>query len=835
MQNKILNFFSLVKGLCFSICLFVCPLLFLTDATQNPFTVQPLFFSIFGGVFILCCALEICIKKEISLRYSKIDFALIAFLFFLLCSLIFNCIFGTYKAALINEFLRKADYLFFGIFGFIFAKIMTVKYKFSVSSYNFLKNVFIWCLLWSLYKLQSSAFIVILLFGIGIYFCYLHLKNYGIKEVFDVLLAVCFCACLYGLMQTLGFELFWVLDVSKEFGVRPVSTFGNPNFLASFTLLFLPYALILFVKSKSKKEILISGFIALILALFLFISGTRSAWIGFIGASFLFVIFLSGCVKFLFKSSLKLFILFLVFCACAFGLTVSLKYNNASAPKARISEVKQVLNLKDISLKDKIFIQPLHQRLMMWYCAFNGFKKAPILGNGVNSFQLNFPFCQGKLITENPALDKMKMQANAVHNEYLEILYEGGLLTFLSYLILWVLFFTLIIKKIKSLDNENKIFYFALTFGLTSVLMDNLFNITLRTSLTGFAFWFAFSTVNNLVSQSKKIKLKNTFSVSGFIVIIVLIFSLIWFETKQFISQNYELKGYKNLIAKNNQDTIKNMEMAIDFSSLRPEPYYTLLTTFIDVGNLEKAEDITKKVLKFYPAYYEFYFRLAALQNAKNNNLESLQNLRTNLSLLPTYTPAAELFANILVHQESVTNEDKQLLGKLIEILPYNTNLPSYLAEIYFKENNCRDSKIFALKTLEKNIFDKISFKILQACRSDNEALLHRAETLISLKEQVKKQNFKVLVKLEKMLKDRPDDQDLQMLLAEVYFRKGDFCKSRDILKHTDGNGKFYNFALSLAAQKCGDLLTSQKALADILFLDNYDELAKIRLKNVNI
>ncbi len=834
MQNQILNFLSLLKGFCFSICLFVCPLLFLTDVTQNPFTVQPLFFSIFGGLFILCCALEILLKKELSFRYSKIDFALFAFLFFLLCSLIFNYIFGAYKTALINEFLRKADFIFFGlIFGFLFAKILTVKYDFSTSSYNFLKNVFIWCSLWLLYKLQASSSIVILLFSIGIYFCYLHLKNYGIKEVFDVLLAVCFCACLYGLMQALGFELFWVLDVSKEFGARPVSTFGNPNFLASFTLLFLPYSLVLFVKSKSKKEILISGFVTLVLVLFLFISGTRSAWVGLIGASFLFVI-LSNCRKVLFKNFLKLFILFLVFCACAFGLNAGLKYNNASAPKARISEVKQVLNLKDISLQNKTFIQPLHQRLMMWNCAFDGFKKSPVFGNGVNSFQLNFPFCQGKLIAQNPALDKIKMQANAVHNEYLEILYEGGLFAFITYLILWVLFFTLIIKKIKTLDDDNKVFYLALLFGLTSVLIDNLFNITLRTLLTSFAFWFTFSAVNNLVSQNKKIKLKNIFDVI-FVITFALIFVLIWFETKQFVSQRYELKGYKYLVTKDNKGTVNNMERAIDFSSLRPEPFYTLLTTYIDLGDLDKAEDITKKVLKLYPAYYEFYFRLAALQNAQNNNLEALQNLRINLRLLPTYIPAAELFANILVHQESVTNEDKNLLEQLIEVLPYNTNLPSYLSEIYFKENNCINARTFALKALEKNIFDKVSFKILQACHSNQEALLHYAEVLINLKEQVKKQDSKVLAKLEQMLKETPNDQDLQMLLAEVYFRKGNFCQAENILKQIGEGGKAYNFALSLAAQKCGDLLTSQKALTNILSLDPYDELAKSRLKNVKI
>ena len=404
MQNKILNFLQIFKGICLTVCLFICPLLFLTNTTQNPFAVQPLFFSIFGGGFILCYAAEILLKKEINFRYSKLDFVFIIFLFTLLLSLAFNYFFGNYQRALINEFFRKSDYLIFGlIFGFLFAKISSVKIDFEASSYKFFKNIFIWCLAWLLLKIQASAFIAVLIFAAGIYLCFSHIEKYGVKEILDVMLAVCFCACLYGLMQTLGFELFWILDISKEFGARSVSTFGNPNFLASFILLFFPYSLLLFLQAKNKKENLISGSITLILALFLLISGTRSAWIGLVVCAFLFFIISSEFKKIFFSKFLKIFVLFLIFCACTFGLLSGLKHGGTSAPGARISEVKQAFDLKTFSLKNKNLIQPLHQRLMMWHCALDNFKNSTIFGKGVNSFELNYPNCQGKLIFKNPA------------------------------------------------------------------------------------------------------------------------------------------------------------------------------------------------------------------------------------------------------------------------------------------------------------------------------------------------------------------------------------------------------------------------------------------------
>ena len=188
----------------------------------------------------------------------------------MLLSLCINCFWGHNQGALINEFLRKSDYLIFGlVFGFLFAKIASTKIDFKISSYKFFKNIFLWCLIWFLWKIQASTIVAVLIFGTGVYLCFPHLEKYGVKEVLDILLAVCFCACLYGIMQAFGIELFWVLDISKDFGARPVSTFGNPNFLASFVLLFLPYALFLFLQAKSKKENIISGFITLVLVLFL--------------------------------------------------------------------------------------------------------------------------------------------------------------------------------------------------------------------------------------------------------------------------------------------------------------------------------------------------------------------------------------------------------------------------------------------------------------------------------------------------------------------------------------------------------------------------------------
>ncbi len=842
MQNKILNLTEIVKRICFIGCIFICSLLFLTDTTQNPFVIQPLFLNIFGGIFILCYALELLVKKEVNLRYSKLDFVFIIFLLSLLLSLCVNYFFSNNQEALINEFLRKSDYLIFGlVFGFLFAKIVSIKVDFKISSYKFFKNIFIWCLAWFLWKIQASAIVAVLIFGAGVYLCFLHLKKFSVKETLDIMLAVCFCACLYGIMQALGFELFWVLDISKEFGARPVSTFGNPNFLASFVLLFLPYSILLFLQAKNKQENLISSFIVLVLSLFLMISGTRSSWLGLLVCGLIFFIFIKEFRKIFVNKFIKIFILFLVFCACSFGLVAGLKNGGNSVPGARISEVKQVFSLKTFSLQSQHLIQPLHQRLMMWHCALDNFKNSPIIGRGVNSFQLNYPYCQGKLIAKNPALDKMNMQANNAHNEYLEILSDGGLISFVVYLFLLILFFKTFRKKIKTLDKEEKYFYFVLMSGLVSVLIDNLFNITLRTLLVSFAFWFILSSVNNLSTKSKKISLNKIFPLIFFTLICLFVYVSINFQARYFIAQTHELSGYKNLVKGNYKDVAEDMSKAIKLSSIRPEPYYVLTKAFVNLNEIKKAQNVNEEVLKLYPAYYEFYFYLASLQYSGQDTKNALINLRKTLELLPTYTPAAELFANILLGQNYVTKEDKKLLQNLTEILPYEPNFPSYLAEIYFRENDCQHATIFALETLQKNIFDKPALKIITACKNDDidTESLQKVNKINALKEKVKlKQDETLFDEIKELKSQYPSEIEIDVLLSEFYFRQGKFCEATDVLKKTKSDkfmGKSYNLSLSLSAQKCGDKELAVRSLEEILEFCPYDEFVKNRLKNVNI
>ena len=114
--------------------------------------------------------------------------------------------------------------------------------------------------------------------------------------------------------------------------------------------------------------------------------------------------------------------------------------------------------------------------------------------------------------------------------------------------------------------------------------------------------------------------------------------------------------------------------------------------------------------------------------------------MRKTLELLPTYTPAAELYGSILSKQENVAQADKENLVKLQEILPFEVNLASYLAEIYFKEKDCPKAFPFAVYTLQNNMFDKTALDILLACpkNKDEELFAEDVKLLSELKTRVR-------------------------------------------------------------------------------------------------
>ena len=86
----------------------------------------------------------------------------------------------------------------------------------------------------------SKSFVLLIFNTIFIYLLRKKINNHQIiDKLWQIIFFTSFLASIYGLFQFFGIELIWPIRLNP-FGNRCVSTFGNPNFLASYLIMLIP-------------------------------------------------------------------------------------------------------------------------------------------------------------------------------------------------------------------------------------------------------------------------------------------------------------------------------------------------------------------------------------------------------------------------------------------------------------------------------------------------------------------------------------------------------------------------------------------------------------------
>ena len=98
-------------------------------------------------------------------------------------------------------------------------------------------------------------------------------------DFLHLIFAAGFLASVYGVGQYFNYEFVWP-NVLNPYGGRAVSTFGNPNFLSTYIAALMPSALALFLIEKTGARRWTYGILFLTLEAALLATLTRSSWGG---------------------------------------------------------------------------------------------------------------------------------------------------------------------------------------------------------------------------------------------------------------------------------------------------------------------------------------------------------------------------------------------------------------------------------------------------------------------------------------------------------------------------------------------------------------------------
>lgn len=292
-------------------------------------------------------------------------------------------------------------------------------------------------------------------------------------------LAVGVAAGMYGVLQYSGREIIWPKALDP-YGGRPVSTFGNPNFLSSYLVLLLPAALDRFLRARTARRAWGAAALFLTFSAAIICTMTRSSWIGGAVAA---GVFLGFAKKLAWERRRRLGLLLgAVFLMAAFWPSSPLN-DRPMRPLDRMTELARGVT------REKSY-GSWHQRLMIWSCAWDMVKERPLLGKGWGCFELFYPFYQGWYLSDE-VFRGFRTHANNAHNVVLEIWSQTGTLGLGIFLWIAALTAALVIRRVPALEEERRLAAWALFAGGAGMMADNFFgNVSLFFAVPAFLFWW---------------------------------------------------------------------------------------------------------------------------------------------------------------------------------------------------------------------------------------------------------------------------------------------------------------------------------------------------------
>ena len=595
--------------------------------------------------------------------------------------------------------------------------------KIAPSPLNFPVLVFItictFSLFWSNSPMVSLLELPLFLVGPILYFIVVNniRDEYQINRLLIALLIISSLLGIYGIFQYNGIDFpFWKANVGRN---QVFGLFGNVNYFAEYMIVPLPLAISLFLACRNRRHkiLLLVGILAMGGSLVL--TFTRGSYLAIgISSIFIFLLYLVSQGKGFIKEHKKIFILVLaliILITFLFALP-----NPLNKPGTVISKIKSRISVAQFTQGSS-----LKRRIAIWKFTTLMIKDHPIFGSGLGTFKYNSLNYQAKFFEqgENRSLYPYGI-ADKVHNEYLQLGAELGILGLGIFFWIIIIYFSYGIKLLKrTKDRYKQGILIGLMGGIMAVLVDAIFGFPLHLPATLVLFWLfiglivsvEYSEQETKIEEVKKAGLKaksnkterNIYRFKPLLYLVIILLSLFFcvMVIRPFVSQIYEYYGVQYAKKADYDTASKNFQEALKWNPYFGMMYYNLGQIISQKGiyglaieNFEKAEkyidhpDLPQKLAYLYLKKNQQDKAIAKLKQAISyqKNEKSMVPLYTDLGnnyiRLARYNPAEIAFKNALkidpdfvnAHyglagaylQQNQQNEALEELQKVIELAP---------------------------------------------------------------------------------------------------------------------------------------------------------------------
>ncbi len=574
-------------------------------------------------------------------------------------------------------------------------------------------------LLWSNSPMVSLLELPLFLAGPMLYIIVVNnIKGeHQINRLLTALLIISSLLGIYGIFQYNGIDFaFWKANIGRQ---QVFGLFGNVNYFAEYLIVPLPLAISLFfaARNKTSKILLLVGILAMGGSLLL--TFTRGSYLAIgISSIFIFFLYLTSRGKGFIKEHKKIFIFILALIILVTFLFVL--PNPLNEPGTVISKIKGRISISQFTSGSS-----LKRREAIWGFTALMIKDHPLLGSGLGTFKYNSLSYQAKFFDqgENRSLYPYGI-ADKVHNEYLQLGAEIGILGLGIFLWLIITCFNYGIKLLKRLKDKYKQgIIIGLMGGVVAVLIDAIFGFPLHLPATLVLFWLFIGLIvslnhseNHSGQEVKTVRVKEIqakgksdrtesniyrFKPLLYLIIILLSLFLCVMVACPFVSQVYEFYGVGYAKKAEYDTAARNFQEALRWNPYFGMVYYNLGQIISKKGiytpaieNFEKAEKyMDHPDLPGRLAY--LYLKKGQVDKAIVKLKQAISYQKTEKSMVPLYTDLGNNYMRVGRYKPA-----EIAFKKAIKINPKYMNAHHGLAGAYLRQNKIDN----ALEELQKVI-----------------------------------------------------------------------------------------------------------------------------------
>lgn len=301
-------------------------------------------------------------------------------------------------------------------------------------------------------------------------------SNLTIKKLTKPILITATILSIYGILQYFGIDPF-PRDFTRANWKLTFATFGNPNFMGSYLVMMIPFAIHLYIKEQKR----VAAIVYAILLFCLLCTSTRGTWIG------AFIAFCSYFVfSFLFKTRFKImlhrYILLLL-------LTIVIIFTfNQFSDGFFMQRFNSISNeaIEVLSNGDKSDIGGGY-RIYIWKKVVELIREKPFFGYGIENLAEPFVEKYGFEMIEKYGY---VIFVDKAHNEYLHISVTTGIPSLLAYIFF---IFQVFKKGVTRLPISSK--YWPVVASLMGYFTQAFFNISVVS--VAYIFWVFLGLASN--------------------------------------------------------------------------------------------------------------------------------------------------------------------------------------------------------------------------------------------------------------------------------------------------------------------------------------------------